>query len=219
MTARTRRRRSSASPRDREASADLIPRMPWRQPRNPYPPMRVLSDDQVDAIHNASLRVMEELGVELMSDEARRLFREAGADVDEASQVVKIDRALVESLIATAPSEFTLTSRNPDKRLTFGGDHMAFGLVAGPPSVHDRINGRRSGNMKDFENFTRLAHHFNAIHIIGNQVCAPMELSANNRHLDTYNAGITLSDLCFHVTAIGPGRAIDGVKMRPSRAG
>ena len=212
MTTRQRRRRS-ASPRDREGTAHLVPQLPWQQPRNPYPPMKVLSDDQVEAIHNASLRVLEELGIELMSPQARQLFRDAGADVNDADGIVRIDRALLEELVSTAPSAFTLTSRNPAKRLTFGGDHMAFGLVAGPPAVHDRINGRRSGNMKDFENFTRLAHHFNAIHIIGNQVCAPMELPANNRHLDTYNANLTLSDLCFHCTAIGEGRAMDGIRM------
>ncbi|MEX1236215.1 MAG: trimethylamine methyltransferase family protein [Roseovarius sp.] len=207
------RRRSGASPRDREASAGRIPQLSWQQPRNPYPAMKILSDDHVEAIHDASMRVLEELGIELMSAEARQLFRAAGADVDEATGVVRIDRNLLEALISTAPSEFTLTSRNAAKRLRFGGDHMAFGLVAGPPSVHDRINGRRSGNLADFQNFTRLAHHFNAIHIIGNQVCAPMELPANSRHLDTYNASLTLSDLCFHTTSIGKGRALDGIRM------
>lgn len=212
MTAKRHRRRS-ASPRDREANAHLIPQLPWQQPRNPTPPMKLLSDDQIEAIHSASIRVLEELGIELMSAEARQLFREAGAEVDEATALVRIDGALIEELISTAPSEFALTSRNPAKRLIFGGDYMAFGLVAGPPSVHDRINGRRSGNMEDYNNFTRLAHHFNAIHIIGNQVCAPMELPANSRHLDTYNANLTLSDLCFHCTAIGKGRAMDGINM------
>lgn len=212
MTAKRHRRRS-ASPRDREANAHLIPQLPWQQPRNPTPPMKLLSDDQIEAIHTASIRVLEELGIELMSAEARQLFREAGAEVDDATGMVRMDGALIEDLISTAPTEFTLTSRNRAKRLIFGGDYMAFGLVAGPPSVHDRINGRRSGNMKDYENFTRLAHHFNAIHIIGNQVCAPMELPANSRHLDTYNANLTLSDLCFHSTAIGKGRAMDGINM------
>ena len=213
MTAR-RRRRTTASPRDREAEAGRIPQLPWKQPRNPYPPMKILSDDQVETIHHASLRVLSELGIELMSAEARDLFRKAGAAVDETTHIVRLDPALVESLIATAPSEFTLTSRNPAKRLVMGGDHIAFSLAAGMPAVHDCINGRRSGNIRDFENFTRLAHHFNAIHILGNQVCAPVELPANNRHLDTYNAGISLSDLCFHVTAIGAGRAIDGIRMQ-----
>jgi len=209
-----RRKRRTASPRDRESSAGKIPQLPWRQPRNPYSPMQILSEDQVEAIHQASLRILSELGIELMSAEARDLFSAAGAEVDEAMQIVRLDPALIENLISTAPSEFTLTSRNPDKRLIFGGNHMAFGLVAGPPSVHDCINGRRSGNLKDYETFTRLAHHFNAIHIIGNQVCAPVELPANTRHLDTYQANICLSDLCFHATAIGAGRAIDAIEMQ-----
>jgi trimethylamine--corrinoid protein Co-methyltransferase len=75
------------------------------------------------------------------------------------------------------------------------------------------VNGRRSGNLADYQNFIRLAHHFNAIHMIGNQVTAPQELPANNRHLDTYFANLTLSDLSFHCTAIGRGRAMDGIRM------
>ena len=67
--------------------------------------------------------------------------------------------------------------------------------------------------MEDYENFTRLAHYFNAIQVLGNQVAAPLELAANNRHLDTYRANLTLSDLCFHCSAIGRGRALDGIEM------
>ena len=59
----------------------------------------------------------------------------------------------------------------------------------------------------------RLAQHFNAITMIGNQVCAPIELPANSRHLDTYLANLTLTDKSFHVSAIGAGRALDGVRM------
>ena len=49
--------------------------------------------------------------------------------------------------------------------------------------------------------------------MLGNQVCAPMELPANSRHLDTYLANLTLTDKSFHVSAIGRGRALDGIKM------
>ena len=106
-----------------------------------------------------------------------------------------------------------LTPRNPENALTLGGDHINFTLVAGPPNVHDFERGRRAGNYDDYCDFTRLAQHFNAIHMLGNQVCAPMELPANTRHLDTYFANATLSDKCFNVSAIGRGRALDGVNM------
>ena len=49
--------------------------------------------------------------------------------------------------------------------------------------------------------------------MLGNQVCAPVELPANQRHLDTYFANLTLTDKSFHVSAIGRGRALDGIEM------
>lgn len=59
----------------------------------------------------------------------------------------------------------------------------------------------------------RLAQYFNTIHLMGNQVCAPTELPANSRHLDTYRANLLYSDKVFHVSAIGAGRALDGIRM------
>lgn len=188
-----------------------IRQLPWREVHNPHGTLPVLDPDGVDAIHHASIRVLEELGVELWSPEARALFADAGAIVD--GDVVRVGRDIVEQALSTAPSEFTLTSRNPAKAVTIGGDRLVFGLVAGPPAVHDEINGRRPANMADYENFTRLAHHFNAVHILGNQVAPPMELPPNTRHLDTYNANLSLSDLSFHCLAIGRGRVLDGIEM------
>ncbi len=185
--------------------------MEWRRVENPYGELAVLDDESVQAIHDTSIRVLEELGIEVLSARARELFAQAGAIVD--GEIVRIGRDIVESALATAPSEFTLTSRNWAKRLRLGGNRMAFGLVAGPAAVHDEIRGRRSSNMADYENFIRLAHYFNAIHLIGNQVMAPMELPANTRHLDAYRANLMLSDLTYHCTAIGRGRVLDGIKM------
>jgi trimethylamine---corrinoid protein Co-methyltransferase len=85
--------------------------------------------------------------------------------------------------------------------------------VAGPPNVHDFRRGRRPGNYADYCDFIRLAQHFNAVHLIGNQVCAPVELPANTRHLDTYRANLVYSDRAYHCTAIGAGRARDGIAM------
>lgn len=190
-----------------------IPQLPWRLVRNIHQPMELIDADQLEQLHRNSMRILSEIGIKVMSSKAIALFEKAGAIVDHDQQLVRIDESIVNAALATAPTSFTLTSRNPARQLTLGGDAMVFGLVAGPPNVHDRINGRRQGNMADYKNFTRLAHHFNAIHIIGNQVCAPIELPANSRHLDTYHANLTLSDLCYHCSAIGRGRAVDGINM------
>ena len=199
--------------RARRSSAGPLAQLPWQSVFNPYVPLEVLSADQIEAIHLTSLRILEELGIELMSPRARAALRKVGAHVDEASGIVRLDRALIADALAIAPASFDLTPRNPAKRVTLGGSHINFGLVAGPPSVHDFERGRRAGNFPDYCDFTRLAQYFNCIHLIGNQVCAPVELPANSRHLDTYRANLIYSDLVFHCTAIGAGRALDGIRM------
>jgi trimethylamine--corrinoid protein Co-methyltransferase len=190
-----------------------LAQLPWRSVENPYPPMEMANPEQMQALHDTSMRILSELGIRVMGERVMDLFAAAGAIVDRDEKVIRIDESIVRAALATVPATFTLTSRNPARRLTFGGRALNFGLVAGPPNVHDRVRGRRSGNLADYQDFIRLAHHFNAIHMIGNQVTSPMELPANNRHLDTYRANLTLSDLSFHCSAIGRGRALDGIRM------
>lgn len=190
-----------------------VPQLPLTAVRNPYPPMALLSADQVEAIHDASMRILEEFGIEVMSPRALALFEAAGATVDNSTQTVRLDRAMAAEAIRTAPSAYTLTPRNPQRAVRLGGDHINFTLVAGPPNVHDMERGRRAGNLPDYCDLVRLAQHFNCITMLGNQVCAPVELPANSRHLDTYRANLTLTDKSFHVSAIGRGRALDGVRM------
>jgi trimethylamine--corrinoid protein Co-methyltransferase len=141
------------------------------------------------------------------------LLASAGAEVDPASLTVRLDRGLVEEALATAPRCFVLEPRNAARRIVMGGNRLNFGLVAGPPNVHDCERGRRPGNFQDYCDFIRLAQYFNAIHLLGNQVCAPVEMPANSRHLDTYRANLIYSDRIFHCSAIGAGRALDAVRM------
>jgi len=205
--------RRRAGVRGRRVGGSQVPQIPWQDVINPYPPMEVLSADQVEAIHQTSLRILEELGIEVMSPRALAVLEAGGAAVEHSTGTVRLERGLIGRALATAPSSFTLTPRNPAKRIILGGNHINFGLVAGPPSVHDCERGRRSGNLRDYCDFIRLAQFFNAIHLIGNQVCAPVELPANSRHLDTYRANIVYSDQVFHCSAIGAGRALDGIRM------
>lgn len=205
------RRRRSADRAGSKAAA--IPQLPLRRVRNPYPPMALLSEDQIEAIHEASLHILENFGIEVMSARALSLFEKAGAKVDHASQTVWLDRGLVAEALKTTQATYRLTPRNPEHAIHLGGDTINFTLVAGPPNVHDMERGRRAGNYRDYCDLVRLAQHFNCIHMVGNQVCAPIEMPANSRHLDTYFANLTLTDKSFHLSAIGRGRALDGIAM------
>ena len=185
LTSRGGGRRSKA---DRTGGG--IPQLAWQHVENTYAPLEPARQEQVDAIHRTSMRILSELGIRVMSGTVMDLFERAGANVDRSEMLIRIDETIVNEALKTTPRSFTLTPRNPERKLAIGGRSVVFGLVAGPPNVHDRVNGRRPGNLKDYENFIRLAHYFNAIHMIGNQVTAPQELPANSRHLDTYLANI-----------------------------
>ena len=181
--------------------------------RNTVGGLNIVSDEALEQIHEASIHILENFGVEFMAQDARDTFVHAGALADDETGRVRVGRELIDAALATCPSYFELTPRNPDRRMRLGENFMNFTLVAGPPSVHDEINGRRSGGMTDYVDLVKLAQSFDVIHAVGNQPVAPMELPANTRHLDTYFANLRYTDLSFHASAIGEERALDAIDM------
>ena len=181
--------------------------------RNSFKPIEVLSEDQLAAIHEASLRLLQEIGIEFMSPAARDRLRHAGAAVEEGSGLVRMPRELVAEALKTAPASFVLTPRNAARRLHVGENYISFGLVAGPPNVHDCVNGRRPGNYRDYCTLIKLAQCFDIVHFLGNQPTPPIELPARTRHLDCYLANVIYSDRVYHCSAIGRERALDGIDV------
>ncbi|MFI5292399.1 MAG: trimethylamine methyltransferase family protein, partial [Candidatus Limnocylindrales bacterium] len=120
-------------PRRRRGGRDtgersLLPTQPaYAQPRLPYQPTAVLSDDELESIHLASLQVLEEIGMDFLDPEAREVLVAAGATVDDGTQRVHFDRTFVLERIRTAPPSFTLHATNPEHDLVIGGDWVAFG--------------------------------------------------------------------------------------------
>ena len=173
-------RRGRHSARDRKG-ADHVAQLPWRRVVNPYEPFRILSQDTVEAMHDASMEVLETLGIEFLDARSLALLEAAGADVDHDSQLVRMDRGLVLDAIAKAPRCFTLYARNPERWIEFGDNHINFDSVGGPPNASDLDGGRRSGNVEDFRNFVRLAQSLNALQACGGVPVAPIELDADDR--------------------------------------
>ena len=104
----------------RGARGKSWPQKPFRQPRRRFPPMQIVSADELEAIHQTSLTILEEIGMDFLNAEARDILARAGAKVDGLR--VRMDRGLIEQAIATAPAEFTLHARNPAHHVRFGGD-------------------------------------------------------------------------------------------------
>lgn len=205
------RRRTAASTAGPPRPA--VPQLPWTEIDNPYPPMEPLSADQVEAIHIASLGLLENIGMEVMGEEALDLFAAGGADVDRATGMVRLDRGIVEQALSCTTGAFHLTPRNTAHTIKIGDNRINFGFVSGAPNVHDRVAGRRGGNMQDFETLMKFAQYFNCVHMMGNQVAPPIELPPNNRHLDTYRVALTLTDKVISAVPIGAGRVRDLIEM------
>ncbi len=103
----------------------------------PFEPLRLVSTDELESIHNASLRVLSEIGMEVLSPSVRERCRQAGAAVETDGERIRFDPVLVESLIGNAPSSFTLHARNPEHHVRIGDGIVNFSNATTPPNSTD----------------------------------------------------------------------------------
>ncbi len=214
-TGRRARADGRAARRDRSGRGAERPigQQPWSQPRSPYAPTEAVSADELEAIHLASLTVLEEIGLDVLEEEAREILRAGGADVEADGERVRIDRGLVESVIGLAPREFTLHARNPDHSVRIGGAWCAYCAVASAPNVADMERGRRPGNRADFDDLLRLAQALNAVHVIGGYPVEPLDIHPSVRHLECLSDTVHLTDKPFHAYSLGRERILDGIEI------
>ncbi len=201
------RDRAEASPRSR-----LPEQRPFAQPRLLHGPTELANADQLESIHQASLRILSEIGMKVLDDETRALFVGAGATAHD-DQMVRFDPEMIDPIISTAPGQFTLHATNPAHHLTIGGDHIAFGSVASAPNVADLDGGRRTGNRHDFRNLLRLIQSLNSVHFTGGYPVEPVDIHGSIRHLETSLDLLTLTDKAIHVYSLGRRRNVDVIEM------
>jgi trimethylamine--corrinoid protein Co-methyltransferase len=195
----------------RRPAATAIAQLPRRRVSRAFPPTAIVSDDEVEAIHRASLRVLSEIGMDFMLPEARDLLQAAGARIE--GERVRFDPAMVEELIASAPPHFTFHARNPGNTAVIGGAGMLFGTVGSPPNCSDLDGGRRTGNHADYQNFLKLAQYFNCIGFIAGYPVEPIDLHPAVRHLEALRDAAILTDKPFHAYSLGEERIRDGIEI------
>ena len=205
---------AAAGPRRRpRRAAPGLATLPWRRLVNPFRPVEILSVDQVETIHTASLRILAEIGVEVLGDRALDALAAAGAMVDRASRRVRLDPAQVEALIASVPSTFELFARNPERNLTFGSPNLVFGAVGGPAFVSDLDRGRRAGNYADFVDYVRLIGALDVIHQEGGGPLEPNDLPVATRHLDMYRTFAVELDKSWQCLGFGARPVDDALEV------
>lgn len=190
-----------------------VHQLPWRAVTNPFRPLEVLNDDQIEAVHNASLRILAEIGMDFLHPEALSILSTGGAEVEAGTQRVRFDPEWVMEKVSTVPSSFMLHSRNSDHNLTMGANRINFATVASAPNSSDGDRGRRTGNFEDYNNLVKLGQYFNIIHLYGGYPVEPVDLPPATRHLDCLSAFVTLSDKVFHAYSLGRQRILDGLEI------
>ena len=211
-----------ARPRRERRTGGGVPLLPWRRIRYPFPPVELLSADQVEALHRAGLQILRDVGVEVLHARALELFEGAGARVERngadaagrgAAGRVRLDPDQTEELIRSAPSSFELHARNPDRNLVFGDGHLVFGAVGGPAFVTDIDRGRRPGNFADFQDYVRVIGALDIVHQEGGGPLEPTDLPVETRHLDMYRTFATTLDKTWQCLAFGAQVVEDAIEV------
>jgi trimethylamine---corrinoid protein Co-methyltransferase len=194
-------------------TATGVRQLPWRRLVNPYRPVEILSADQVKAVHVASLRILDEIGMEVLGERALDALAAAGARVDRSTRMVRLEPGMVESLVALAPHEFRLHARNPERDVLFGGANLVFCAVGGPAFVTDLDRGRRSGNFADFVDYVRLIGALDVLHQEGGGPLEPTDLPVETRHLDQYRTFAVELDKTWHCLGTGTTMVDDALEV------
>jgi trimethylamine--corrinoid protein Co-methyltransferase len=169
------------------------------------------SDEEVHQIHEATLRVLETVGVDFGYEPAVEVLKKGGCKVD--GRRVFFPPKLVMEQVAKAPSEYTLQARNPEKNVTIGGDHIAYIPCYGPPFVHDLDRGRRESTLEDYTNFVKLSYASQSMDITGGMMAEPNDVPAAQRNARMMYASLRYSDKPFMGGAIGAEAARETIEM------
>lgn len=220
------RRRSGRRAGSRiEQCAARLPRLelPWK-------PLDILSDETLQGVIAGAMEILEEAGLEIRSARARAIYKKHGCLVDEDSQIVRMGRDIVMSLLRQAPESFVIHARDPDLDLHVGGNVINFAPMHGAPHVSDLAGGRRYGTLQDFKDVSRLNAALGVNHFRTAVLVEPIDLPVPERHLDIYRThaetaasvwaarglGRVPAEDALALSAVEHGTSLDNLAERPT---
>ena len=159
------------------------------------PLVEPMTPEQVERIDNASMDILENIGVVFRDDIAVEDWRRAGAKVD--GDRIYLDREMVRELIKTIPSDFTYHARNPNNNVALGGPHSIFVPMTGAPYLRDLEDVRRGPTLDDLAMFHKLAQMLPAMHSSAHHIVEPMDHVVSHRHLRITYSSMKYSDKTF----------------------
>ena len=177
---------------------DMLPSL-----KRGLPCVEPLNEDQIQRIHNASMDILEEVGVDFRDEISLQQWKEVGADVD--GERVRFDRNLIMELISSIPETITLHARNAEHNVELGKDKAIFVPMTGAPFIRDLEGKRRWGSLEDLGIFHKLAQMSPAMHSSAHVICEPMDKAVGHRHLwITYSSMIHSDKTFMGMSTSGP---------------
>lgn len=188
----------------------------YRTLETPFEPLRVMSDDQVEHLHEQAIQYLADEGIKVLLDEACDIYEQAGCSVvrEGAGQgaMVRLDPDVIRAGLGSAPTEIDIVPRNPERTMHVGGRSINLLPVGGPPFVSDLDRGRREGTIEDQRNFLKLTQSFDVMAAASPSV-EPSDVPVNVRHLESMRATLTLTDKVPFLFSRGRRRVDDMLEM------
>lgn len=145
---------------------------------------KTLSEKHIQRIHEASIAILERVGVIIPHPVMLERFAEAGAEVDRLKQLVKIPEALLWRCLEQAGKKFTIYGRDLNKRACFGQGFRNYNSIAGEALWLDAVGGqRRYPVLEDVAAAARMGDALENITIVG-AMADPHGLGVSTRCLE-----------------------------------
>ena len=166
---------------------------------------------ELTQIHDASMDLLQNVGVAFNDDEALRIFKENGFKVD--GKAVFFSEKNVRSAIESAPSRFKIVARNPVDSVSIGGGNVAFAPGYGAAFIINRDGQQRNATMADYDAFCKLVQTSPTMSITGFLMAAPVDLPVETAHLNMLYSNITLCDKPFMGSPVSKAGAQECIDM------
>lgn len=154
--------------------------------------MSMFTDSDLQRIHEYSLRILAETGINIANDRALEIFRKHGFKV-EGSQIYMTEQQ-VEAALKTAPSHFVFHGRNPKNNVDLGSGEYAVCTPIGPVDVRTMDGGIRRGTLQDVADLATIYQASDVIKINSNNGVEANDVAADVRHLEVTRATLKHTD-------------------------
>jgi trimethylamine--corrinoid protein Co-methyltransferase len=164
--------------------------------------------DNLNKIHETALRILNEIGINLLHPEVLEIVAQRGIKVSGQKAYFKPQQVM--DWVAKAPREFTLYARNPKFDTVIGGHHRSFAPGYGCAQINRADGSRRDALLADYIAFAKLTHQSEYFNWNGGIIAQPADVPAHQSHLIMLYAAATHSDKCL-LGIPGAGEAVQEI--------